>query len=117
MLKILIIAIFLVLLVGFLSFLLHDKAIRVSNAAFMELVENNKIESVLFTAGNEQVIGSYRGKGPLVYTDSGIINLFGHPSTLFEMLTKHRDKVRIFMDYAPVDDNFQRIGDPKKETN
>jgi hypothetical protein len=106
--KTLIIAIFLVAVIGLVFFLLPGtKTIKVSNAAFMELVENNKMESVLFTSGNDEVIGYPRDYGALVYTYTDTINDSVHPPELFEMLKKHKDKVTIQLDYAPVDDNFR----------
>ena len=112
--KILIIAIFLVA-IGLAIFLMTGtRSITVSNAVFMELIENNKIESVLFTSGNEEVIGDSRDSGQLVYTYTDTINDSDHPSKLYEMLKKHKDKVEILLDYAPVDDNFQRKINSKK---
>lgn len=115
--KILIISIFLIALIGLVFFLLPGtKTIKISNAAFIELVENNKMESVLFTSGNNEVIG-YSRKGPLVYTYTDTINDSDHPPKLYEMLKKHKYKVIIRLDYAPVDDNFQRIINSKKNAH
>ncbi len=113
--KIIIIAIIFVVLIGLAIFLLPTRTnITVSNAAFIELVENNKIENVLFTSGNEEVIGYSRDNGPLVYTYTDTTNYSDHPPKLYEMLKKYKDKVRIELDYAPVDDNFQGIINSKK---
>src|SRR5437016_5614556 len=113
--KIIIIAIIFVALIGLATSLLPTRTtVTVSNAAFIELVENNKIEEVLFTSGNEQVIGYSRDNGPLVYTFTDTINNSNHPPELYEILKKHKDRARILLDYAPVDNNFQRIINSKK---
>lgn len=113
---IIVIAIIFVALIGLAIFLQFSipSPITVSNAAFIELVENNKIEEVLFTSGNNEVISDSRDNGPLVYTYTDTINDSNHPPKLYEMLKKYKDKVQIQLDYAPVDDNFQRIINSKK---
>lgn len=108
-------AIFLVALIGLaIVFLTGTRSITVSNAAFMELIENNKIESAQFTSGSEQVIGYPREGSKLIYTYTDTITDSNHPPKLYEMLKKHKDKVKILLDYAPVEDNFKRIMNTKK---
>lgn len=116
--KILILAIFLVIVIGVVIFLpsrLHSSGtITVSNATFIKLVEDNKIKTILFTSGNKEVIGYPRDNDSIVYTYTDTINDCEHPPKLYEMLKKHKQKVIIELDYAPVDDNFQRIINSKK---
>lgn len=106
--KIIIATIIFVALIGFTIYLRPTKTITVSNAVFIELVKSNKIEEALFTSGNEEIIGYSRNKW-LVYTYTDTISDSCHPPKLYEMLKKHKEKVRILLDYAPVDDNFHRI--------